>query len=200
MVKYGVNIPTCDDRTAGGYAAVAEVPGARVLYEIVAPEDYRKAAQDALVAYPQTDAFFLAGSGSRAPAIAAACQDRGLKNYYIGVFDYFDGMGEMLKEGTLQVINGGHMITSTFSALMAINAYFGTPLDTAKYQVTIPYLTLTSYADYEAYIEFAAQGAAYNEDEMKQFLKIYNPSLTLTSFQDMVSKWSIADIRARKGL
>jgi ABC-type sugar transport system substrate-binding protein len=200
MVKYGVNIPTCDDRTAGGYAAVAEVPGAKVLYEIVTPEDYRKAAQDALVAYPQTDCFFLAGSGSQSAAMAAACQDRGLSNYYIGAFDYFDGMGQMLQEGSLQVINGGHMVTSTFSALMAINSYYGTPLSADKYQITIPYLTLSSYEDYEAYIEFASRGAAYNADEMKQFIKINNSSLTLNSFQDMVSKWSIADIRSRKGL
>jgi hypothetical protein len=106
----------------------------------------------------------------------------------------------MFKDGTLQVINGGHMVTSTFAALMAINSYFSTPLSTEKHQISIPYLTLSSYEDYEAYIEFASKGAAYSVDEMKQFIKVNNPSLTLNSFQDMVSKWSIADIRARKGL
>jgi ribose transport system substrate-binding protein len=200
MVKYAVNVPTCDDRTAGAYAAIKEVPDAKTLYEIVAPEDFRKAAQDALVAYPQTDCFFLAGAGSQSTAVAAACEDRRLKEYHIGAFDYFDGMGEMLKEGQLDVINGGHMVTGTFSALMAINSYFDTPLSDKKYQITIPYLTLTSYDDYQAYIEFAAQGAAYSSDEMKQFLKVNNASLTLESFQEMVGKWGIEDIRARKGL
>jgi ABC-type sugar transport system substrate-binding protein len=200
MIKYAVNVPTCDDRVAGANAAIKEVPGAKVLYEIVTPEDYRKAAQDALVAYPQADCFLLAGSGSQSTAVAAACEDRRLPAYYIGAFDYFDGMGEMLRTGQLDVINGGHMVTGTFSALMAINAYYGTPLSDKKYQLAIPYLTLTSYEDYQAYIEYAAQGAAYSSDEMKQFLKVNNPSLTLESFQEKVGKWGIEDIRARKGL
>jgi ABC-type sugar transport system substrate-binding protein len=199
VIKYGVNIPTCDERVEGATAAAQEF-GVNLLYEIVAPEDYKKAAQDALVAYPEADSFFLAGAGSAAPSLAAAMREAGKDKFYIGAFDYFDQMGEELKSGSLTLINGGHMVTGTFSALMAINAYFGTPLSDEKYMVTIPYLTLGSYDDYEAYIQYASQGAAYTSDELKQFLKVYNPDLTLESFQEGVSKWSIADIKERKGV
>ena len=91
------------------------------------------------------------------------------------------------------------MVTGTFSALMSINALFGTPLSDEQYSVTIPYLTLKSYEDYEAYKQYASEGAAYSDEEMQQFLKVNNPDLTLESFQEGVSKWSIADIMARKG-
>jgi len=34
---------------------------------------------------------------------------------------------------------------------------------------------------------------------LQQFLKVYNPDLTLEEFQQKVSQWSIDDIKARKG-
>lgn len=201
LFKYGVNIPTCDDRCEGAYAAAKEL-GAEILYEVVAPEDYKKAASDALVAYPDTDCFFLAGSGSKTADISSAALGAGktAEDFYIGAFDYFDAMGEMLKTKELDVINGGHMITGTFSALMAINAYFGTPLSDTNYMVTVPYLTLTSYEDYEAYKEYASEGAAYTDEEMQQYLKVYNPDMTQEGLQTGASAWSVADIKARKGM
>lgn len=198
LFKYGVNIPTCDDRCDGAYAAAADL-GVEIVYEVVAPEDYKKAAQDALVAYPDADGILLAGSGTYSTSMIAAFKEAGKENYYVGAFDYYDQMGENLKSGELTVIDGGHMITGTFSALMAINAYYGTPLSNEKYQVVIPYLTLTSGEDYDAYKEYASEGAAYTSEELQQFLVAYNPDLTLESFQEEVSKWSIADIKTRKG-
>jgi hypothetical protein len=198
VFKYGVNIQTCDDRVKGAEAAAKE-GGAEILYTVVAPDDYKKAMQDALTAYPDADAVLLAGTGSNSPSIAQAFKDAGKEKFYIGAFDYFDQMGDMLKDGTLTIIDGGHMVTGTFSALMGINAYFGTPLSNDKISVTIPYLTLKSYDDYQAYKQYASEGAAYTSAEMQQFLTVYNPSLTLDSFKEGVSKWSIADIEARKG-
>jgi hypothetical protein len=81
---------------------------------------------------------------------------------------------------------------------MAINSYFGTPLSKEKYQVNIPYLVLTSKDDFDAYIKYASQGAASSPDEMRQFIGVYNPQLNLQTFQAMVDKWSVADIKARK--
>lgn len=195
--KYGVNIPTCDGRVEGAEAAAKEL-GVNILYEVVAPTDWKKGFQDAFVAHPSADSVFMAGAGQQSPQIAAAFNETGKTEYYIGSVDYYDAMGESLKKGELSVISGGHMITSTFSALMAINAYFGTPLSTEKYQITIPYLMLSSYEDFELYLKYASQGAAYTPDEMKKFIGVYNPSLTLDFFQQEVSKWSVADIKARK--
>lgn len=197
MFKYGVNIPTCDDRCEGAYAAAADL-GAEIVYEVVAPEDWKKAAQDALVAYPEADGMFLAGSGTYTTSVAAACKETGKENFYIGAFDYFDQMGECLKNNELTVVNGGHMVTGTFSALLAINAFEGNPLSEEKIQVTIPYLTLASYEDYELYKEYASEGAAYTPEELQQCLKSCNPDLTLEVFQDFVGKWSIEDIKQRK--
>ena len=199
MIKYGVNIPTCDDRCTGGYDAAKKL-GVEVVYEIVAPEDYKKAMQDALIAYPDVDGAFMAGAAQNSTAIVAAFQDAGKTDFVIGAFDYLDSMGEMLKAGTLKVINGGHMITGTFTAVMGINALFGTPLSTEKYAIEIPYLTLASYEDYEAYIKYASQGAAYTAEELQQnCFPVFNPDVTLESFKKFISNWSVADIMARKG-
>lgn len=196
LFKYGVNIPTCDDRCAGAYAAAEEL-GAEIVYEVIAPEDWKKAAQDALVAYPDANGMFLAGSGTYTTAVASACKEAG-GEFCIGSFDYFDQMGEYLSSGELTVINGGHMVTGTFSALMAINAYQGNPLSEEKISVTIPYLTLTSSEDYDLYKQYASEGAAYTPEELQECLKSSNPDLTLESFQEFVSKWSIDDIKQRK--
>ena len=199
VVKYGVNIPTCDDRCEGAYDAAEEL-GINMLYEIVAPEDYKAAMQNALVAYPEANAAFLAGSGTQSTAVSAAFEEAGKSDYVIGAFDYFDSMGEMLQDGSLKVINGGHMVTGTFTAVMGINAFFGTPLSEEKYSIVIPYLTLTSYEDYELYIEYASEGAAYTSEELQQnCFPVFNPDVTLESFQEFVSNWSIEDIAARKG-
>ena len=182
-----------------GAEAAAKELGINILYEVVAPTDWKKAYQDAFVAHPSADSVFLAGRGQRGLEVSAAFNEAGRKPYYIGSMDFYDAMGESLKKGELQVISGGHMITSTFSALMAINAYFGTPLSAEKYQITIPYLMLSSYEDFELYLKYASQGDAYSSDEMKQFIGVFNSTLTLKSFQDEVSKWGIDDIRKRKG-
>ena len=198
VFKYGVNIPTCDDRVSGAQAAADEF-GAEFIYEVVAPDDYAKAAQDAITAYPEADAAFMAGAGQNGPSVAAAFEAAGIEDYVLGVFDYGDQMGEMFESEQLTISNGGHMVTATFSALMGINAFFGTPLSEEKIAVTIPYLTLTSYDDYLVYKEYASEGAAYSAEELQQMLLVYNPDLTLEEFQAFVSNWSVADIVERKG-
>lgn len=203
IIRYGTNIPTCDERCDGAMKYINEVGGITVADDMIIfttdAAEYKSAVSNALLAHPEVDSVFLAGSGSKATSIAEAFKGSGKSDFHIGAFDYFDAMGDMLKSGELSVVNGGHMVTGTFSALMSINALFGTPLSDEQYSVTIPYLTLKSYEDYEAYKQYASEGAAYSDEEMQQFLKVNNPDLTLESFQEGVSKWSIADIMARKG-
>ncbi len=203
IIRYGTNIPTCDERCDGALKYIEEagnitVADDMIIYSTDAAE-YKSAVSNALLAHPEVDSVFLAGSGSKSTSVAEAFRNSGKTDFHIGAFDYFDAMGDMLKSGELAVINGGHMVTGTFSALMTINTLFGTPLSDEQYNVTIPYLTLKSYEDYEAYKQYASEGAAYTDEEMKAYLKVYNPDLTLESFQEGVSKWSVADIMARKG-
>lgn len=202
IIRYGSNIPTCDERCDGAIQYINEKGLTLVDDMIIFTTDaaeYKSAVTNALLAHPEIDSVFLAGSGSKATSIAEAFKSSGRDTFYIGAFDYFDSMGDMLKSGELTCVNGGHMVTGTFSTLMAINAFFGTPLSADKYQVTIPYLTLDSYEDYEAYMTYASQGAAYADEELQQYLVAYNPDLTLDSFQEGVSKWSVDDIIARQG-
>lgn len=202
IVRYGTNIPTCDERCDGAMQYINEAGNINVVDDMVIftsdAAEYKSAVSNAILAHPEVDSVFLAGSGSKATSVAEAFKSSGKTDFHIGAFDYFDAMGDMLKSGELAVVNGGHMVTATFSALMGINSLFGTPLSDSQYNVTIPYLTLTSYEDYEAYKQYASEGAAYTSDEMKQYLKVYNPDLTLDSFQEGVAKWSIADIKERK--
>lgn len=201
IVRYGSGIPTCDERCTGAMNYISEVGGINIVDDVIiaSVDDYKSTITNILIAHPETDSVFMAGGGTSSTTVAEAFKEQNIDTFYIGAFDYFDAMGDMLKSGELCAINGGHMITSTFSSLLAINAYFGTPLAEGPTKITIPYLVLTSYEDYEAYIENASQGAAFTEEEMKQYLVAYNPDLTLDSFQEGVSKWSVADIIARKG-
>lgn len=198
IVRYGSNIPTCDDRCTGAMNYIKEAGNIKVVEDIIVTEDYKSAISNVLIAHPETDCVFMAGAGTYSASVAEVFKEKGIANYYIGAFDYFDSMGDMLKNDELRVINGGHMITSTFSALAAINAFWGNPLTSEKISITIPYLTLDSYEDYEAYIQYASQGAAFTTEEMKQYLVAYNSSLTFASFQEGVAKWSVDDIIARK--
>lgn len=202
ICRYGMNIPTCDDRCNGAKKYIDEVGGINIVDDIIVnadAESYKNAIANTLLAHPELDGIFMAGAGQNLTAVAEAMHAGGKDKFALGVFDYSDAMGDAFKKGDLTIINGGHMITATFSALMAINTYFGTPLSEEKMHVTIPYLTLSSYEDYEAYLKYASEGDAYTPDEMKQFLKINNPELTLESFQEMVSNWSVADIQKRLG-
>ena len=203
IIRYGTGIPTCDERCDGGLKYISENGGITVADDMIVmttdAAEYKSAVTNALLAHPEVDTVFLAGSGSRATTIAEAFKTSGKTEFCIGAFDYFDAMGEMLESGELVVVNGGHMVTGTFSALMAINALFGTPLADGPYNVTIPYLTLKSGEDFEAYKTYASEGAAYTSEELQQYLVAYNPDLTLESFQEGVSQWSVADIMARKG-
>ena len=199
IIRYGSGIPTCDERCEGGikYAGEANIT---IVDDMIIQDtaEYKNAVANVLLSHPEVDGVFLAGAGTASATVAEAFRGAGKDKFYIGAFDYFDGMGDMLKSGELVCINGGHMVTGTFSALMAINTWQGNPLSTDKQEIIIPYLTLKSYEDYEAYIQYASQGAAYTSEELQQFLVSYNPDLTLESFQEGVSKWSVADIMARK--
>ncbi|MDY4490993.1 MAG: substrate-binding domain-containing protein [Candidatus Faecousia sp.] len=200
IIRYGSNIPTCDDRCTGALNYIQEAGGITVVEDMIiqSGDDYKNAISNVLLAHPEVDSVLLAGSGTYSSSVAEAFKEKGKDTFYIGAFDYFDSMGDMLKSGELTVINGGHMVTGTFSALLAINSYFGSPLSAQKAHITIPYLVLDSYEDYEAYIQYASQGAAYTSEELQQFLVAYNPDLTLDSFQEGVSKWSVDDIMSRK--
>ncbi len=202
IIRYGSNIPTCDERCDGAISYINENSLTLVDDMIIQSTDaaeYKTAITNELLAHPEIDSVFLAGSGSKSTTVAEAFKQSGRDTFYIGAFDYFDAMGDMLKSGELTCINGGHMVTGTFSTLMAVNSFWGSPLSSDKYMVTIPYLTLDSYEDYEAYITYASQGAAYTDEELQQYLVAYNPELTLESFQEGVSKWSVDDIIARQG-
>lgn len=199
IIRYGSGIPTCDERCNGGMK-YAEEAGITIVDDMIISDtaEYKNAVANVLLSHPEVDGVFLAGAGTASSSVAEAFRSAGKDKFYIGAFDYFDGMGDMLKSGELVCINGGHMVTGTFSALMAINTYQGNPLSSDKLEIVIPYLTLKSYEDYEAYIQYASQGAAYTSEELQQFLVSCNPDLTLESFQEGVSKWSVADIMARK--
>jgi len=201
IIRYGSGIPTCDERCDGALKYIEEAGNINIVEDtiIASSDDYKSAVANILMAHPETNSVFMAGAGQSAAAVAEAFKENKIKEFYIGVYDYFDAMGDMLKSGDLAVINGGHMVTGTFSALMAINAYEGNPLSAEKYLVTIPYLTLSSYEDYEAYIKYASQGAAYTSEELQQYLVSHNPDMDLESFQKGVAAWSVADIMARKG-
>lgn len=198
IIRYGTNIPTCDDRCTGALNYINEVGNITVVEDMIVTDDYKTAIANVLIAHPEVNSVLLAGAGTYSASIAEAFKEKGIDDFYIGAFDYFDSMGDMLKNGELCVVNGGHMVTGTFSALLAINAYWGTPLTTGKANVTIPYLVLDSYEDYEAYMQYASQGAAYTSEELQQYLVAYNPELTIESFQEGVSQWSVDDIMNRK--
>lgn len=199
IIRYGSGIPTCDERCDGGMKYASEA-GITIVDDMIITDtaEYKNAVANVILSHPEVDGVFMAGAGTAATSVAEAFRSAGKDKFYIGAFDYFDGMGDMLKSGELVHINGGHMVTGTFSALMAINAWQGNPLSSDKLEIIIPYLTLKSYEDYEAYMQYASQGAAYTNEELQQFLVSYNSELTLESFQEGVSKWSVADIMARK--
>lgn len=199
IIRYGSGIPTCDERCNGGIK-YAEEAGITIVDDMIITDtaEYKNAVANVLLAHSEVDGVYLAGAGTASSSVAEAFRSAGKDAFYIGAFDYFDGMGDMLKSGELVCINGGHMVTGTFSALMAINAWQGNPLSKDKIEIVIPYLTLKSYEDYEAYMQYASQGAAYTSEELQQFLTVSNPGLTLESFQEGVSKWSVSDIIARK--
>jgi len=199
LVKYGIGVATCDDREKGALKAAQE-KGIKIAYTIIAPEDAKKAMQDVLVSHPEVDGLFVLGGtesylSPMNSAIAAAGKSGKVR---IASIDFSDAMKGMFASKSLDLIYGGHIVTSTFAALMAVNAYYKTPLSAKPYKVHIPYLKLTSSAESEAYYSLVVGSVPpYNADELKKFVKYYNDGLTLDSFQKMVSQYSISDIQAR---
>jgi ABC-type sugar transport system substrate-binding protein len=199
LVKYGIGVATCDDREKGAVKAAQE-KGIKIVYTIIAPDDAKKAMQDVLVSHPETDGLFVLGSTEAylSPMSSAITAASKLGKVKVASIDFSDAMKGMFANKTLDLIYGGHIVTSTFAALMAINAYQKTPLSPKPYKVLIPYLKLTNSTDAESYYKLVVGSTPpYNADELRKFVKANNPSLTLTLFQKLVSQYSIADIQAR---
>lgn len=198
LIKYAIGVATCDMREEGALRAIDEL-GLNCVYTIVAPEDTKKAVQDVLTSYPTVDAIVSLGATSAyiTPSIQAI-EAVGRKGEVLTAgFDFSDTMGSEIEAGDLSLVFGGHIITSHFANLMALDALFGTPINEERKELIIPYLLVKSTEDIDNYNKYVIGDKPYTVEEMKEYLKYCNPDLTFDKFQEMVSKYSIEDVVKR---
>lgn len=195
VYKYATGVATCDYRVEGALKACEELNG-EVVATLEAPEDQKAAMESVLLAHPEADGLFLAGGGQLVIPMAEAIKQADRK-ISISTIDLFDGLDTYLDDQTILVCRGGHYVTGFAAALMAINAYYETPLSTDKYKITIPEMVFTSAADYTSYKQYCENDdvQVYTPDDIKQFLKIYSPDLTVDSFQKLINDtWNMESI------
>lgn len=93
----------------------------------------------------------------------------------------------------------GSQTDALFSFMMLYNELQGTPLSEEPIELQSGYVYVTDAevaTNYDKYWS-ADDYQIYSEDEIKAMTKVYNPDLTLESFEEIVASYSYEDTMAR---
>lgn len=169
--------------------------------------DTMESVEKFLIGYPNLEAIYITGGTSSKLEGALSALDKHNKRGKIklAVIDFIDAdlMKEYLNDGTLFAIAGGHYVDPVFTAAMLVNAVQGNKLSDKPEEIVLPFVDFQSAEDAENYYKYVENDAekiyAYNDDELKSMLKIFNPDVTVDYLRELAAKYSIDDVMERHG-
>jgi len=190
-----------DDRVAGAETAIAELDDAKLVIKstnlITSGAD---CITDMINMAPEMDGIFIIGAGLTlgAQAIEMAGLSGTLK---LGTIDIEESAPAALEDGSLSVVMGGQYPDPLFAFILTYNCLTGNPLNEEGElaEVMINYTIISSVQEYENYMTYYENDHPYTLDEVKSFIKVFNPEATLADLQKAAAALSIEDVIARHG-
>lgn len=179
---------TASGREKGIWRACRELPGLSVVQTIrgiVTSDTIGELMNDLITVSPQIDGvIIIGGTQDYINGISEFLDKTGkTSQIHIGSIDFCENMPELMEEGKLSLVSGGHSVMTFYTSLMLLNELSGTPLAEEPLSVEIPFYTLSEVSEVKQYEKmmtdkvwpFTKAGALY-------LLKNYNQELTYETF------------------
>ena len=194
--------PTAEERYAG-YKKAFEENGVEILgeqWEVTTGDKSAAAVQNFLSAYPELDTVVMVG-GAGEPQLGAinALRNAGRSEDTIfATTDFVPDQYEMLKNGEVDVISGGHHVDPFFEFMLLYNWASGNSLTDKLADIKVNYIFITSLEMQEKYDTWiAGDMLPYNDEEIRSMAVKYNSEMDYQSLLDWAYNYSIEDVMTR---
>lgn len=199
LLSYNHGDTTAETRYRG-YSDVFNANGVNIVAEEwdVATDGSAEAASNLLAAYPEIDGWALISSGY-APGVRVALENAGKPKMPIVGVDFYDSMGEDMRDGYLLSIGGGHQASAFYSFLMVYNAINGA-YDSADFPMDVQdnILVLKNYEEYQNYLKwYVGDVLPYTPEEIKNMTITFNSNHTIADIQKAAKAISLEDVMSR---
>ena len=162
--------------------------------------EFGAALQNMISIYGELDGVILmGGSDGASDSIIQALEIEGMiGKIKLATVDIEETSREDVERGALHVIAGGQFVDPAMLFVPVYNAITGSPMTDGPFTLYGKNLFLETEEDfdnYELYIE--GDVFPYTIDELKPYLRVFNPDASFEAFAEMYSNYSLDDVAAR---
>lgn len=158
-------------------------------------EEARQAAESMIDANPDMDGLVVVGGSTCLEGVINGIESKGLTGKLDVVStDFPTNLGELLQDGKISAMSGGHYADPYFALMMVYNAVRGnfTKPENGILEIKFPFMYVSSPEDYEKYDKYFVQSLPYDEEEDKQIAEESFDELAQTA-----ANLSIEDVESR---
>lgn len=188
---------TAAGREKGIWRACRELPGLSVVQTtrgIVTSDTVGELMNDLITVSPQIDGvIIIGGTQDYINGISEFLDKTGkTRQIKVGSIDFCENMPELMREGTLSLVSGGHSVMTFYSSLMLLNELSGTPLAEEPISIEIPFYTLNEVSEVKQYEKMMADKVwPFTKAGALHLLKSYNQELTYENFVNICTEENI---------
>lgn len=185
-----------DARFQGILDATSEVEGAEIVAEARTLQ-FSESVTNMLGMDTEPDSLLCTGAGLDygVQPIAAAGKTGEIK---LGTIDIGEGTREALEEGAIHSLSGGQFHDIGYTFIVMYNAFRGTPLIEEPADMVLKYISVNSVEEYDEYMKYCEGDIPpYTIEELKGFVKVFNPNATYEMLKTACENYSLEDVKER---
>lgn len=163
-------------------------------------EETTKAVENFLASFPELDGIFVVGGSNTIleGVIQALALHGKTGEVKVACVDFISGLDQYFEEGAIDAISGGHFVDPLFSYMLMVNKLAGTPLSDTCETINLNFVNLESAEDAENYYTYVeGDGFPYNEEEIRNMVKYFNPDMTIDELRSIADAYSVDDVMTR---
>lgn len=159
-----------------------------------------KAVENFLSSFPEMDGIFVTGGSGT--VLEGVFQGLSLHEktgeVKVACIDFISDLDKYMEEGAIDAISGGHFVDPLFSYMLMVNKLAGTPLSDTHETIKVNFVNLESPEDAVNYYTHIEGGTyPYNEEEIRNMVKYFNPDMTIDELKEIADKYSVSDVVER---
>ena len=162
--------------------------------------EFGAAVQNMISIYSDFDGIILMGGadGASDSILQALEIENKIGEIKLATVDIEETSREDVERGALHVIAGGQFPDPVMCFIPVYNAVTGSPMTDEPFVLNGKNLFLETEEDFENYAKYIDGDVfPYTFDELKEYLRVYNPDATFEEFADFYAKYDIDEVVER---